>query len=68
MAYAPTPITSINLQSTPFAFSSIDMRLFHHFLKEAYPHLPVGNDDAWTSQVPLIAHHVSHHAYRATSY
>jgi hypothetical protein len=26
---------------------------------DAYPHLPVGNDSAWLSQVPLIAHHVS---------
>lgn len=25
----------------------------------AYPHLPVGNDAAWTNQVPLVAHHVS---------
>jgi hypothetical protein len=35
------------------------MRLFHHFLMTAYPHLPVGNDSAWLCQVPLIAHHVS---------
>ncbi|KAG9228251.1 hypothetical protein BJ875DRAFT_477959 [Amylocarpus encephaloides] len=55
--YAPTPVTSINLQATPTIFSLTDMRLFHHFLQEAYPHLPVGNDVAWTSQVPLIAHH-----------
>jgi hypothetical protein len=34
------------------------MRLFHHFLTDAYPHLPVGNDSAWLSQVPLIAHQV----------
>lgn len=34
-----------------------DMRLFHHFLLAAYPHLPVGNDNAWLSHVPLIAHH-----------
>ncbi|CAG8981885.1 hypothetical protein HYALB_00013920 [Hymenoscyphus albidus] len=56
-AYAANPVTSINLQATPVIFSLADMRLFHHFLQDAYPHLPVGNDTAWTTQVPLIAHH-----------
>jgi hypothetical protein len=35
-----------------------DMRLFHHFLLDAYPHLPVGNDNTWLTHVPLLAHHV----------
>ena len=38
-------------------FTLTDMRLFHHYLLDAYPHLPVGNDTAWLSQVPLVAHH-----------
>jgi hypothetical protein len=57
--YSPSPIASIALQGTPTAFTLTDMRLFHHYLFEAYPHLPVGNDTTWLSQVPLIAHHVS---------
>lgn len=57
--YSPSPVTSVNLQSTPTVFTLTDMRLFHHYLLDAYPHLPVGNDSAWLTQVPLIAHHVS---------
>jgi hypothetical protein len=60
LLYSSNPIASVNLQGTPTIFSLTDMRLFHHFLMDAYPHLPVGNDSAWLSQVPLIAHHVSH--------
>ncbi|KAL2061575.1 hypothetical protein VTL71DRAFT_6952 [Oculimacula yallundae] len=55
--YFPSPITSVNLQVTPTVFTLTDMRLFHHYLLDAYPHLPVGNDTAWLSQVPLVAHH-----------
>ncbi|KAH6716696.1 hypothetical protein BKA61DRAFT_572772 [Leptodontidium sp. MPI-SDFR-AT-0119] len=55
--YSPSPITSVNLQVTPTVFTLTDMRLFHHYLLDAYPHLPVGNDTAWLSQVPLVAHH-----------
>lgn len=57
--YSVNPISSIDLQSTPVIFSLIEMRLFHHFLAHAYPHLPVGYDSAWVLQVPLIAHHVT---------
>ena len=56
--YSSSPVNVINLQATPVIFTSTDMRLFHHFLMCAYPHLPVGNDSAWINQVPLIAHHV----------
>jgi hypothetical protein len=59
LLYSPSPIASVTLHSTPIIFSLTDMRLFHHFLTDAYPHLPVGSDSAWLSQVPLIAHHVS---------
>jgi hypothetical protein len=59
LLYSSNPIASVNLQGTPTIFSLTDMRLFHHFLMDAYPHLPVGNDSAWLTQVPLIAHHVS---------
>ncbi|PVH81305.1 hypothetical protein DL98DRAFT_624687 [Cadophora sp. DSE1049] len=52
-----TPIASLNLQGTPTIFSLNDMRLFHHFLLGAYPHIPISNNSTWVSQVPLIAHH-----------
>ncbi|KAE9363312.1 hypothetical protein N431DRAFT_357806 [Stipitochalara longipes BDJ] len=57
LLYSTSPIASVNLQGTPTIFSLTDMRLFHHFLMDSYPHLPVGNDSAWLSQIPLIAHH-----------
>ncbi len=59
LLYSSNPIASVNLQGTPTIFTLADLRLFHHFLTDAYPHLPVGNDSVWLSQVPLIAHHVS---------
>ncbi|KAH9876083.1 hypothetical protein J1614_003962 [Plenodomus biglobosus] len=37
-------------------FSMADMRLFHHFLVTAYPHLPVGADKIWVSVIPSFAH------------
>lgn len=36
-----------------------DMRLFHHFLITAYPHLPVGADRIWVTVIPSFAHNVS---------
>ncbi|KAF2742564.1 hypothetical protein M011DRAFT_462378 [Sporormia fimetaria CBS 119925] len=33
-----------------------DMRLFHHFLVTAYPHLPVGADKIWVTVIPSFAH------------
>lgn len=35
-----------------------DMRLFHHFLITAYPHLPVGADKIWITVIPSFAHNV----------
>jgi hypothetical protein len=58
-SYASSPISAVTLQSTPTQFTLTDLRLFHHFLMTAYPHLPVGNDNVWLCQVPLLAHHVS---------
>jgi hypothetical protein len=31
------------------------IRLFHHFITVAYPHLPAGNECVWKDKVPLIA-------------
>lgn len=36
-----------------------DMRLFHHFLINAYPHLPLGSEEVWVRDVPGFAHSVS---------
>lgn len=52
-----SPLVPVQLQTTPI-FSLIDMRLFHHFIFHAYPHLPVGNDAVWVGRVPAVAYHV----------
>jgi hypothetical protein len=45
-------------QAMNASFSLTDMRLFHHFIVRAYPHLPVGADAVWTLEVPAFAHEV----------
>lgn len=47
------------LQSTPTLFTLDDMRFFHHFIQNAYPHLPVNNTQVWITQVPAFSHGVS---------
>ena len=37
------------------AFTMLDMRFFHHFLTTAYPHLPIGNDHVWVTEIPQFA-------------
>ena len=55
----PVPITEFEtLQSTPTHFNLIDMRLFHHFLLNAYPHLPIGNDQVWVTELAALSHSV----------
>ncbi|KAF2690795.1 hypothetical protein K458DRAFT_412140 [Lentithecium fluviatile CBS 122367] len=53
---SPSPQSMVNLRSTPGTFTMSDMRLFHHFLITAYPHLPVGGDKIWITVIPSFAH------------
>ncbi|KAF2273214.1 uncharacterized protein EI97DRAFT_164434 [Westerdykella ornata] len=53
---SPSPQEMVHLRSTPGAFTMSDMRLFHHFLITAYPHLPVGADKIWITVIPGFAH------------
>jgi hypothetical protein len=46
-------------QSTPTVFSMTDLKLFHHFIVVAYPHLPIGADETWKQEIPAFAHEVS---------
>ena len=46
------------LHGSKLEYTGLDMRLLHHFLVEAYPHLPLGKDDIWRREVPGLAHHV----------
>ncbi len=51
----PVPNTTTN---TPFSMQ--DFRLFYHFIQDAHPHHPIGNEGVWTHEVPSIAHNVGH--------
>lgn len=44
------------LQPTPTVFTMNDMRLFHHFLISAHPHIPVDHDVVWIREIPAFAH------------
>ncbi|UPX17170.1 uncharacterized protein EKO05_0007542 [Ascochyta rabiei] len=50
------PQEAVNLRSTPGIFTMADMRLFHHFIITAYPHIPVGADKIWVTVIPGFAH------------
>ena len=44
-----------SLSLTNDMFTMTDMRLFHHFLTMAYPHLPLGNEKVWVNEIPKFA-------------
>lgn len=54
----PFLLETVLLQSTPVKLSMTDMRLFNNFLLSAYPHLPLGNDEVWVTEIASFAHSV----------
>ena len=56
---SPVLLDTRSLQSTPTVFTASDMRLFHHFIISAYPHLPLGNESVWVRDIPSFSHSVS---------
>lgn len=42
-------------QVSEHSLNPMDLRLFHHFLLYAHPHLPLGSDSTWTTDVPRRA-------------
>lgn len=50
------PFSSLQISNV---FSLTDMRLFHHFIVAAWPHLPVRGDNVWLEYVVPIGHQVS---------
>ena len=52
IARRPQPAS---LSLTNDSFTMTDMRLFHHFLTMAYPHLPLGNEKVWVNEIPKFA-------------
>ncbi|KAL6232440.1 hypothetical protein BDW75DRAFT_232792 [Aspergillus navahoensis] len=50
---------SASLSSTrisPIPFTGDDLRFWHHFLVDARPHLPFGDEGTWLSTIPAFAH------------
>ncbi|KAL4955501.1 hypothetical protein BDW69DRAFT_182527 [Aspergillus filifer] len=50
--------SSSELSVTPF--TGDDLRFWHHFLVDARPHLPFGDEQNWLSTVPAFAHECPH--------
>ncbi|KIN03092.1 hypothetical protein OIDMADRAFT_160662 [Oidiodendron maius Zn] len=50
-------------------FNAPDFRLFHHFIRDAYPVKPIHNESIWTHEIPSIAHNYDYllHAMLALS-
>jgi hypothetical protein len=55
----PPVLDRSQLQSTPTLFNLTDMRLFHHFLMICYPHVPLGNEEVWVTDIASFAHSVT---------
>ncbi|KAL4923128.1 Zn(II)2Cys6 transcription factor [Aspergillus undulatus] len=55
---SPTLSPSSQLSATPF--SGDDLRFWHHFLVDARPHLPFGDESSWLSTIPAFAHECPH--------
>ncbi|CAO2651298.1 Nn.00g095950.m01.CDS01 [Neocucurbitaria sp. VM-36] len=53
---AMNPRRCVQLSDTPTTFTSDDMRLFHHYLTEAYPCIPHDYDAIWLREVPMYSH------------
>jgi len=50
---------TLQSHDTPPVFGMEDMRLFNHFIQNAYPNHPHGNDSVWTHEIPSLASNVS---------
>jgi hypothetical protein len=66
MIRRPSPVPAVVAPALQFAiqspapvFTMQDFRLFNHFIQDAYPHHPIGNDSVWKHEIPCIASNVS---------
>lgn len=58
----PRMSLEMQMNSVPTILNVSDMELFDHFRKTAYPYIPVGNDEVWTTEIPRLAQTVSSNA------
>ncbi|KAI9374201.1 hypothetical protein BJX61DRAFT_336408 [Aspergillus egyptiacus] len=52
----PSAIPRISATS----FTGDDLQFWHHFLVDARPHLPFGDEGTWVSEIPAFAHECPH--------
>ncbi|KIM93617.1 hypothetical protein OIDMADRAFT_173188 [Oidiodendron maius Zn] len=64
-----SPTIPRQIELLPPVFKMQDFRLFHHFINDAYPIEPIGNESIWTHEIPSIAHNYNYllHAMLALS-
>ncbi|GFF95898.1 C6 zinc finger domain protein, partial [Aspergillus lentulus] len=55
---SPAPSASPRIGTAPF--TSDDLRFWHHFLADARPGLPLGDEGTWSSEIPAFAHDCPH--------
>ncbi|CEL04106.1 hypothetical protein ASPCAL05238 [Aspergillus calidoustus] len=53
-----SPSISPRVSTTPF--TGDDLRFWHHFLVNAQPGLPIGDEGTWSSEIPALAHECPH--------
>ncbi|KAL2857337.1 C6 zinc finger domain protein [Aspergillus pseudoustus] len=57
---AETPSLSVPLGISTTPFTGDDLRFWHHFLVNAQPGLPIGDESNWSSEIPAFAHDCPH--------
>ncbi|KAL4919709.1 hypothetical protein BDW62DRAFT_199719 [Aspergillus aurantiobrunneus] len=62
---SPAISPSSQISTTPF--TGDDLRFWHHFLVDARPYLPFGNEATWLSTIPALAHDCPHLLYAILS-
>jgi hypothetical protein len=53
------PRLPMKLSDSANFYSANDMRLFHHFLIEAHPCVPLEYEKVWVTEIPAFSHQVT---------
>jgi hypothetical protein len=53
-----SPIPSPSPRISTSTVTVDDLRFWHHYLVDARPGLPIGDEGTWSSQIPIFAHDV----------
>jgi hypothetical protein len=57
------PVIKMSSSLLPTGFSHRDLELLDHFVRIAYPPLPLSSNEAWTRHIPQMALHHTHLKY-----